>query len=53
MRQPCKAGFGDQHVVLRRIETRADPADDLAIDDDRKTALHLDEPGCVTAAIRP
>src|SRR4029077_13289111 len=26
-----------------RIETCADPADDLAVDDDRKTALHLDE----------
>jgi hypothetical protein len=33
----------DLDVVLRRIEARADASDDLAIDHDWKTALHLDE----------
>jgi hypothetical protein len=42
-RKRCKAGLRDLHVVLRGIETRSDPADDLALDNDRETALHLDE----------
>ena len=35
MRERCEPGVCDLHVVLRGIEARADPADDLAVDDDR------------------
>jgi hypothetical protein len=33
----------DLRVMLRGIEARADAPDHLAIDDDRKASLHLDE----------
>jgi hypothetical protein len=39
--------------VSRRIETRADPTDYLAVHDDRKAALHFDESPAVAAAVRP
>jgi hypothetical protein len=43
MRDRCQPGLRDLHVVLRRVEARSDGADHLAIDHDRKPALHLDE----------
>jgi hypothetical protein len=33
----------DLHVMLWGIEARADAPDHLAIDNDRKASLHLDE----------
>ena len=41
--QHRKASAGDLNVMLRRVETGTDPAYDLAVDYDRKTALHFDE----------
>ncbi len=43
MRERRSSGLCDLHIVLGRVETRADAPDDLAIDHDRKTALLLDE----------
>jgi hypothetical protein len=42
-RECCKTCLCDLHIVVPRIETCADPADDLAVDDDRKTSMHLDD----------
>ena len=41
--QHRKASAGDLNVMLRRVEAGTDPAYDLAVDYDRKTALHFDE----------
>jgi hypothetical protein len=38
-----QSGLRDLHIVLRRIEARSNGVDNLAIDDDRKAALHLCE----------
>src|ERR1700744_4647409 len=43
MRDRCQPGLRDLLVVFRRVEARPDGADHLAIDDDRKSALHLRE----------
>src|SRR5271165_2630117 len=41
--KPC---LRDLHIVVRRIEARADAADHLTIDDDRQASLHRDEVTC-------
>jgi hypothetical protein len=41
------------HIVLWRVEARSNSADDLAVNDDWKAALHLEEARTVTAAKRP
>ena len=43
MRDRCQPGLRDLHVMLWGIEARADAPDHLAIDNDRKASLHLDE----------
>ena len=43
MRDRCQSGLRDLYIVLRRVEARPDGADHLAVDDDRKPALHLGE----------
>jgi hypothetical protein len=46
MRNRCQTGSRDLHVVLRRVEARSDGTNHLAIDDDRKPALHFRETMC-------
>jgi hypothetical protein len=46
MRNRCQTGLRDLHVVLRRVEARPDGTNHLAIDDDRKPALHFREARC-------
>jgi hypothetical protein len=43
MRDRCQPGLRNLHVVLRRVKARADGPDHLAIDNNRKPALHLGE----------
>jgi hypothetical protein len=42
-RERCQSGLRDLHIVLRCIEARSNGADNLAIHDDWKAALHLRE----------
>jgi hypothetical protein len=43
MRDRRQPGLSDLHIVLRRVEARADGANYLAINDDWKATLHLRE----------
>jgi hypothetical protein len=43
MRDRREPGFCDFHVMLRRVKACPDGADNLAIDDNWKRALHFSE----------